>query len=126
MILLTSPGSEFETNDIPVKTVVNTYFRPLGLLGIGPLFEKREEESEQRVSWPGRKVTIPVEIDFEDADAREVCLVRYGDSYRKIRETILEFAGMKFSLYGLFPLECVRDNVWRCHYDYYKGPSWLV
>jgi hypothetical protein len=124
MILLTSPGSKFETNDIPVDTVA--YFRPLGLLGIGPLFEQRTEGSKEGASWPGRKLTIPVEIDFEDADAREVCLVRYRDSYRKTREIVLEFAGAKFSLYGLIPLECVRDNVWRCHYDAYKGPSWLV
>lgn len=104
----------------PAHTEVR--FNPLGIFGIGPITTTRKVPATVQTRLPGRSVWNKIEIDFEDADAVETCLIEVGPhDVRKRQEShALRFDGdgWVYILHGLFPLENLRDNVWLCHIDY--------
>lgn len=92
---------------------------PLGLLGIGPFLTSRRIPGRSRMVQ-GRSVWKDIEVDFEEEKAVEKCLIEVGPhDVRKVNEPfVLTFEGITYVLFGLFPLELQRSNVWRCSIDY--------
>jgi hypothetical protein len=107
----------------PARTEVK--FRPLGLLGIGPIATVVDRPATEGSTFAGRSIIQPVEIDFEEAEAIPTCLIEDApfDCWRKRREPVTvmcEEDGWVYILHGLFPHEHLHDNVWKCIIDYFE------
>lgn len=122
MKLLTEPKCTREMIEIKEPAHTEVRFNLLGLLGIVPIITSRDVEEVVTGYIPGRSVWNRPEVDFEDDDAMDVCVVDdgYGGLRKRGEPQVLMFEGNQhvYVLYGLFPVECLRDNVWTCSIDY--------
>jgi hypothetical protein len=75
-----------------------------------------------RMNLAGRTVLHPIEVDFEDIENPIDCCLWIEEvrgHYVKNRVPIeLDFEGVVYTFYGLFPLQHLRDNVWSCSIDH--------
>jgi hypothetical protein len=122
MKLLTKPSSTREVIEWEVPARRETRFNPFGLLGFGPITTSRDIPARKVVvPYPGRSVLDKIEIDFEDEDAIDSCIdVGAYDFIKKKTAFPLTFDGEVYILHGVIPLECLRDNVWKCNIDFFE------
>ena len=128
MKLLTHPGKTIEEIELGgTYTETRTTFNPLGLLGVGPMFKTREvtRGSPWIMKFPGRIQMTNIKVDFEGEDPWRICMYRDEefDCWLKVQRPEgwdLELDGVKYTLFGLQPLDHVEAHVWTCGIDCFK------
>jgi hypothetical protein len=123
MKLLTKPECEPKVMEVKIPAHTKTRFNPLGIFGIGSITTTTFVPEKMVASMPGTGRTIlkPVEIDFEDEDAINLCIdVGAYDMIKRKTAFTLVFEGEVYILHGVLPEKLLRDNVWECSIDFFE------
>jgi hypothetical protein len=121
MKLLTKPECEPKVLEVKILAHTKTRFNPLGIFGIGPITTTTFVPEKTVASMPGRTILKPVEIDFEDEDAINLCIdVGAYDMIKRKTAFTLVFEGEVYILHGVLPQKLLRNNVWECSIDFFE------